>query len=204
MDFFTSDWHLNDEMILKVCKRQFKSVERMTEVIVQRANQRAQVKSDNIIHVGDFIQRGLDRGTGNKETQVSAKAVLANLWANVILLEGNHDENNRCNTVGKVLFRKVGKFDCIVQHYPSGHDNFYINCSDKHSPTLESPTSRFVTINICGHVHDKWAFKLDNYFGVLNVNVGIDIYPYMIKECDLATKIEAELKKLGKTAYRFL
>lgn len=35
MDFFTSDWHLNDELILKVCKRQFKSAARMTEVIVQ-------------------------------------------------------------------------------------------------------------------------------------------------------------------------
>ena len=199
MDFFTSDWHLNDELILKVCKRQFKSAARMTEVIVQRANQRAQAKTDNIIHVGDFIQRGLDRGTGDKDTQVSAKSVIANLWANVLLIEGNHDENNRCHTVGKVLFRKVGKFDCIVQHYPSGHDNFFISNSDKHSPT-----SPFVTIDICGHVHDKWAFKFDSCFGVLNVNVGIDIYPYMIKECDLATKIEAELKRLGQKAYRFL
>lgn len=193
VDFFTSDWHLNDELILKVCKRQFRSVERMTEVIVQRANQRAQVKSDNIIHVGDFIQRGLDRGTGNKETQVSAKAILANLWANVILLEGNHDENNRCNTVGKVLFRKVGKFDCIVQHYPS-----------MVSGVVLADGGKFTVINICGHVHDKWAFKYDADRNVLNVNVGIDIYPYMIKECDLAQKIEAELKKLGKTAYRFL
>lgn len=192
MDFFTSDWHLNDELILKVCKRQFKNAARMTEVIVQRANQRAQVKSDNIIHVGDFIQRGLDRGTGDKETQVSAKAVLANLWANVILIEGNHDENNRCHTVGKILLRKVGKFDCVVQHYPSGSKG-YIELFP-----------RYMTINICGHVHGKWAFKYDPDFGVLNVNVGIDIYPYMIKECDLATKIEAELKRLGKKAYRFL
>ena len=193
MDFFTSDWHLNDELILKVCKRNFKSAARMTEVIVDRANQRAKLKSDNIIHVGDFIQRGLDRGTGDKETQVSAKAVLANLWANVILIEGNHDENNRCHTVGKVLFRKVGKFDCIVQHYPSTVDE---------SICFRNPSG--LIINICGHVHDKWAFKLDEQLSVLNVNVGIDIYPYMIKECDLATKIETELKRLGKKAYRFL
>ena len=199
MDFFTSDWHLNDELILKVCKRPFKSAKRMSEVYIKQANQRAKLKSDNIIHVGDFIQRGLDRGTGVREDQVSAKDALSQITANVILLEGNHDENNRCSTAGKVLFRKVGKFDCIVQHYPSGHDNFYIDSLDKNSPT-----SPFVTINICGHVHDKWAFKLDNNCGVLNVNVGIDIYPYMIKECDLATKIEAELKRLGKKAYRFL
>ena len=196
MDFFTSDWHLNDEMILKVCKRNFKNAARMTEVIVQRANQRAKLKSDNIIHVGDFIQRGLDRGTGDKTTQVTAKEVLAVMWANVILIEGNHDENNRCHTIGKVLFRKVGKFDCIVQHYPSfvGGKNFMCPFYD----------DNYVVINICGHVHDKWAFKYDAKLNVLNVNVGIDIYPYMIKECGLATKIEAELKRRGKKAYRFM
>lgn len=196
MDFFTSDWHLNDELILKVCKRQFKSAARMTEVIVDRANQRAKLKSDNIIHVGDFIQRGLDRGTGDKDTQISTKAVLANLWANIILLEGNHDENNRCHCVSKVLLRKVGKFDCIVQHFPS------INQEAIVFPLVS--TKHYVYVNICGHVHDKWAFMYDEENSVLNVNVGIDIYPYMIKECDLAMKIETELKKLGKKVYRFL
>ena len=62
----------------------------------------------------------------------------------------------------------------------------------------------YTVINICGHVHDKWAFRYDAKLNVLNVNVGIDIYPYMIKECDLAMKIEAELKRLGKTPYWFM
>ena len=194
MDFFTSDWHLNDELILKVCKRPFKSAKRMAEVYIKQANQRAKLKSDNLIHIGDFIQRGLDRGTGIREDQISAKDTLSQLAANVILLEGNHDENNRCNTIGKILLRKVGKLDCIVQHYPSGSKG-YIDYA---------PRYPYVVVNICGHVHDKWAFNYDAKFSVLNVNVGIDIYPYMIKECDLATKIEAELKRLGKKAYRFL
>lgn len=198
MDFFTSDWHLNDELILKVCKRPFKSAKRMSEVYIKQANQRAKLKSDTIIHVGDFIQRGLDRGTGVREDQLSAKDALSQIAANVVLIEGNHDENNRCNTVGKVLFRKVGKFDCVVQHYPSGTKGYMPRVFWPHKD------SQFVDINICGHVHDKWAFRYDEQFNVLNVNVGIDIYPYMIKECDLAAKIEAELKKLGKKAYRFL
>lgn len=193
MDFFTSDWHLNDELIREVCKRPFKTAKRMSEVYIKQANQRAKAKTDNIIHIGDFIQCGLDRGTGVREDQISANDVLKQLNANVILLEGNHDENNRCNTVGKVLFRKVGKFDCIVQHYPSIVAGAVLAVGGK-----------FTVINICGHVHDKWAFKYDADRNVLNVNVGIDIYPYMIKECDLAQKIESELKKLGKTAYRFL
>lgn len=193
MDFFTSDWHLNDELILKVCGRNFKSAKRMTEVLIKQANQRAKDKTDTIIHVGDFIQRGLDRGTGVREDQISARDALNRLAANVLLLEGNHDDNNRCNTVGKVLFRKVGKFDCIVQHFPSTVPEAFC---------FRNPGG--LVINICGHVHDKWAFKLDEHANVLNVNVGIDNYPYMIKECDLAMKIETELKRFGKKAYRFL
>lgn len=196
MDFFTSDWHLNDELILKVCKRPFKSAKRMSEVYIKQANQRAKLKSDTIIHVGDFIQRGLDRGTGVREDQISAKDALSQITANVVLLEGNHDENNRCSTAGKVLLRKVGKIDCIVQHYPSFSQEAML------FPLVA--TKHYVYVNICGHVHDKWAFKLDNSCDVLNVNVGIDIYPYMVKECDLAMKIEAELKRLGKKAYKFL
>ena len=193
MDFFTSDWHLNDELILKVCKRPFKTAKRMSEVYIKQANQRAKLKSDTIIHVGDFIQRGLDRGTGVREDQISAKDALSQITANVVLLEGNHDENNRCSTAGKVLFRKVGKLDCIVQHYPSTSPEAFC---------FRNPSG--LVINICGHVHDKWAFKLDEHTNVLNVNVGIDIYPYMVKECDLAAKIEAELKRIGKKAWRWM
>lgn len=196
MDYFTSDWHLNDELILKVCQRPFKDAKRMTEVLIKQANQRAKLKSDNIIHIGDFIQRGLDRWTGDKKSQISAKDALSKLSANVILLEGNHDDNNHCSTVGKVLFRKVGKFDCVVQHYPSISKEGYVQAY--------SDSSRHVTINICGHVHKKWAFFYDKELGILNVNVGIDIYPHMIKECELALKIEAELKKIDKKAYKFL
>lgn len=192
MDFFTSDWHLNDELILKVCKRQFKNAARMTEIIVKRANERAKLKSDNIIHVGDFIQRGLDRGTGDKATQVTAKEVLANLWANVILIEGNHDENNRCSTAARFLVRKVGKFDVVVQHFPSTSAECWIPYK------VGDPR---IMINICGHVHDKWDVFFDYNRRVINFNVGIDIYPYMVKECDLAQKIEKETK--GLKLYRF-
>lgn len=194
MDFFTADWHINDELILKVCKRPFKTAKRMSEVYIKQANQRAKLKSDNIIHVGDFIQRGLDRGTGVREDQLSAKDALSQITANMVLLEGNHDENNRCGTVGRALLRKVGKFDCVVQHMPS-----------------TSPGEKYVIgrqertlINVCGHVHGKWAFQYDKAKNVLNVNVGIDIYPYMVKECDLAQKIEAELKRLGLSPLWFL
>ena len=193
MDFFTSDWHLNDELIREVCKRPFKTAKRMSEVYIKQANQRAKTKTDNIIHVGDFIQRGLDRGTGVREDQISANDALKQLNANVILLEGNHDGNNRCNASGKVLIRKVGNIDCIVQHYPSNIDS-----------TFHIDGGKYTTVNICGHVHDKWAFYYDKIDNVLNVNVGIDIYPHMLKECELAELIKKEANRLKLRLYRFI
>lgn len=193
MDFFTSDWHLNDELIREVCKRPFKTAKRMSEVYIKQANQCAKAKTDNIIHVGDFIQRGLDRGTGVREDQISANDALKQLNANVILLEGNHDGNNRCNALGKVLIRKVGSIDCIVQHYPSNIGN-----------TFRIDGGKYTTVNICGHVHGKWTFFYDKAANALNVNVGIDIYPYMVKECDLAELIKKEAQRLNLKLYRFI
>jgi len=193
MDFFTADWHLNDEMILKACRRPFKTAARMTEVYVKQANQRAKTKADTIVHVGDFIQRGLDRGTGDRESQVSASEALASLSANVVLLEGNHDGSNRCRTAGSVLVRRLCGIDCVVQHYPS---------TDRRAVLPPSPGG--VLVNVCGHVHDRWRFMYDEENQVLNVNVGIDVYPHMAKETDLALDVAKELKRLGLKAGRLL
>lgn len=194
MDFFTSDWHLNDELIREKCNRQFKNAARMNDVFIQRANARAH-KSDVIIHVGDFIQRGMDRGTGlDRDKQIKAAEALEKLEANVILLQGNHDENNRCNTAAKMLIRKVSGIDCIVQHYPSNVSGAFGIDINKY----------YTTVNICGHVHKAWAFFHDKDRNVLNVNVGIDIYPNMIKEHDLFCKISKYASLNNLKIRRFL
>jgi hypothetical protein len=58
--FFTADWHLNSEGTRSVCNRPFKTVEKMNERIIANANSRAKTRSDLIVHVGDFCQRGDD------------------------------------------------------------------------------------------------------------------------------------------------
>lgn len=196
MDFFTSDWHLNDELIREKCGRKFKDAARMNEVFIKTANQRAH-KNDVILHVGDFIQRGMDRGTGlAREKQLTAAEAIEKLDASIFLFEGNHDENNRANAVGRVMFRKVGKFDCVVQHLPS-------TSSTKDLRPI-FPAANGYLINICGHVHNAWQFFVDQRNRVVNFNVGIDIYPYMIKECDLAQVIAKTLAKLSIRPTYFL
>lgn len=165
----------------------------MNEVFINNANARAH-ESDVIIHVGDFIQRGLDRGTGlDKDKQIKANEALAKLEANVILIQGNHDENNKCNTAAKMLIRKISGIDCIVQHYPSTIEG-----------SFGIDVNKYTVVNICGHVHNAWAFFYDHNKNVLNVNVGIDIYPNMIKEYDLFCKITKYASKNNLKLRRFL
>ena len=197
MTYFTSDWHLNDELIREKCKRQYRSAARMTEMFIKTANQRAKAKTDTIIHVGDFIQKGLDRGTGDKANQITAKEAIAALNAQIVLVEGNHDENNGAVPIARCLFSKVGRFDVLVQHFPSTCKEF-----KKVIPFVGHVRAGEAIINICGHVHNAWSFDFDEQRRVLNVNVGIDIYPQMIAESVLFGKIDSVLHKLGLKAAR--
>ena len=198
MTYFTSDWHLNDELIREKCKRPWKSAKRMTEMLIRNANERAKTKSDTIIHVGDFIQKGLDRGTGDKANQITAKEAIAAINAQIVLIEGNHDGNNGAVPAARFLLTKVGKYDVMVQHLPS------TSRTDKLRPIVDLYDRRRgeVLINICGHVHNAWNFYHDTVNGILNVNVGIDIYPQMIAESVLFGKIDSALHKLGLKAAR--
>lgn len=196
MDFFTSDWHLNDELIREKCGRKFKDAARMNEVFIKTANQRAHA-ADLIIHVGDFIQRGMDRGTGlDRDKQLTANEAIKQIDASILLLEGNHDDNNRARTAGKMLVRKVGKYDVVVQHAPSNSHLKFIRPM--------ASTSGTYLLNICGHVHKAWPYFIDHAAKVVNINIGIDIYPYMIKECDLAQVIEKILTKHSIRPTRFV
>ena len=191
MDFFTSDWHLNDELIREKCGRKFKNAARMNEVFIKQANQRAHA-SDTIIHVGDFIQRGMDRGTGlERSKQIKTAEALEQIDANVLLLEGNHDENNRCNAAGKCLIRKVGRIDCLVQHFPSTALGFWCPSCFRHTDP------HIFIVNVCGHVHRAWKVFIDWQRKVINFNIGIDIFPYMVKEAELADLISRTLAAEG-------
>lgn len=178
--YFTSDFHLGDETLIHFGVRQFKSGTRMSEVLIKNANSRAK-ESDTIIHVGDFVAYGKDRGI--ESPRISGTEYKKKFLADVVLLEGNHDANNHVQTSGKFMVVDIGPYKNVtVSHYPSWYSQskpFFIG--KKHG------------IHLCGHVHSEWKVARSN--GILNINIGVDVWNNQIVGIpDLIRLIEKELK----------
>lgn len=81
--FFTSDWHLYHNNILRYCptSRPFTSVEEMNEGIIN-AHNRIVSDNDHVYNLGDF----------SFGTESQTKEVLSRLKGNIHLILGNHDK----------------------------------------------------------------------------------------------------------------
>ena len=202
--FFTADWHLNSEGTRIVVPRPFKTVDKMNERIIANANQRAKSRSDVIVHVGDFCQRGDDNHYKDETARTGFKdkpeSFLDSISATFVNVEGNHDGNNDVRSVCRSMITKIGRFwDASVGHYPSWYD-------DARGTFISHRGRRDWTIRICGHVHEKWKHRFDMENMVLNVNVGVDAWRYQIvSESELLgyighveKEIEELIRKEGK------
>lgn len=174
--YFTSDWHLNSSNIIKYAGRPFKSAEKMAEAYVRSCNQQAKDPNDTVIHVGDFFLKGFDRHddkTGHdKSLGFSAKHYLDQIIAQVALIEGNHDSSNIGHTLCKQMIIDLGPFKSTsISHYPSFEQGTW---------TLRGKDEEHLHIHLCGHVHDKWKWRLDRERFVLNINVGVDAWRQQI------------------------
>ena len=155
--FFTADWHLNSEGTRSVCNRPFKTVEKMNERIIANANNRAKTRSDLIVHVGDFCQRGDDNHYESEELRggvnMNPSAFLDKIAATFVNIEGNHDDNNGVRSIGRNIITKI-----------------------------QGPW----TIRLCGHVHGAWKHRIDFENNILNINVGVDVWKYnIVSESDI-------------------
>jgi len=174
--YFTSDWHLNSSNIIKYAGRPFKTSEKMAEAYVRSCNQQAKDPNDTVIHVGDFFLKGFDRHDENaghdKSLGFSAKHYLDQIAAQMVLVEGNHDASNVGHTLCKQMIIDLGPFKSTsISHYPS---------FEKGTWTLKGRDLEHLHIHLCGHVHDKWKWKIDHERFVLNINVGVDAWKQQI------------------------
>lgn len=182
--FFTADWHLNSEGTRSVYNRPFKTVEKMNERIIANANSRAKSRSDLIVHVGDFCQRGDDNHYENdglrSGVNVNPSVFLDKIVATFVNIEGNHDDNNGVRSIGRNIITKVGNFhDASVGHYPTWHE-------DARGTFISHRNQLHWTIRICGHVHRAWKHKIDLENNILNINVGVDVWRYnIVSELDI-------------------
>lgn len=180
--FFTSDFHLGDETLIARKLRPFKSGKRMTDVLISNANTRAKDPSDTIIHLGDFVSYGKDHDI--ECARISGNDYKKRFVSDVVLIEGNHDANNNVKTIGKCMFLDIG---------------IYKNVSASHFPSWYKQNDGLIfrkkgSIHLCGHIHDHWKYMISDD-GVLNINVGVDVWNYQIVSIQDLIKLIQKIKK---------
>ena len=173
--FFTSDLHLQSSEhpgIIEWAHRPFKSVAKHDAALIRGINERCK-PDDLLIHVGDFMNYGKNRGT--EAGRNKPDFYLSQIHCQVVCLEGNHDPNNHVRCIGRTLTTKVGRFVVSVGHYPSYDERF---------EDVNTPIYGWLRIHLCGHVHDIWRYKFDRH--VLNINIGMDAWKYRpVSEAEL-------------------
>jgi len=161
--WFTADCHFDHDNIIKYCKRPFKNIGHMNETIIKRWND--VVDNDDLVyHVGDFAFKGIENGREFEQR----------LNGDIVHIQGNHDLNNGIKTYITKCMMFFGGKDVFVQHHPPE----------------ELPICDFV---ICGHIHDKWKFKLHKQNpSIPIINVGVDVNQFT------PVSTEAVLKQYNK------
>ena len=178
--FFTSDLHLQSTEapgIIEWAHRPFKSVEKHDAALIRGIRERVKPE-DMLIHVGDFMNYGKNRG--RESGRRKAEDYMLVIDRNIVFLEGNHDPNNHVRTIGRTLTTKVGKYIVSIGHYPSYDKRFeYVQ-----TPEYFTADHCAFRIHLCGHVHDAWSYKFD--FRTLNINIGVDAWKYRpVSEAEL-------------------
>lgn len=110
--FFTSDTHFNHERIIPFCDRPFSSVKEMNETLIYNWNNI--VPPDGyVFHLGDFAW-------GH-----NIKNIIYELNGNIILIKGNHDEQNLKKGMYKYFYEiydqlhlQIGNTSLYLNHYP--------------------------------------------------------------------------------------
>jgi len=164
--FFSADCHFDHANIIKYCHRPFKTVEDMNNTIVDNWNKI--VRSDDLVyHVGDFAYRG----------HTNARVWESRLNGQIVHIRGNHDNNNGVKTLIDKCMMFFGGKDVFVQHHP---------------PDIV-PSCDFC---ICGHIHDKWKYKMIENVPV--INVGVDVWNYEPVKIDNVLKFYNKIMKSEK------
>ena len=158
----TADTHYFHHNIIKYCKRPFKSVEKMNNVLIDNHNDTVK-KEDDIFIIGDFIW-------GNDKSRASS--IVSRLNGNIHLILGNHDN--------------MKPFDYVNAGVKSVHTSLELekNLYLAHDPAVRC-TLPDNAVLICGHVHGLFKFLIDKKVA----NCGVDIWDFKpIKLSELLSK----------------
>ena len=146
--WFTADTHFGHENIIKLCKRPFKTLEKMDAVLTKNWNARVK-KNDTVIFIGDFCYKTADG--------LKAKDYIEKLNGYPVFIRGNHDQNNTMDTRIISLVLEIADKEVFCVHSPEDFSSAY-------------------SLNLVGHVHQ--TFKVRRIYNTHLVNVGVDVWRY--------------------------
>ena len=105
-------------------------------------------EEDLVYHLGDFAFLSKSK----------LAEIVNRLNGKIILIQGNHDSNS------------------IRSLFWESHKSLEVNVNGKTIHLSHYPKSHECGLVLCGHVHEKW--KVADYSGITNVNVGVDVWDY--------------------------
>lgn len=158
--WFTADFHEGHANIIKYCNRPFNNIEEMHRKLVKNFNERVK-EYDTVFHDGDFNFYNTAGGKVGEGIKRKPEEYLKDFNGRWIFIKGNHDRNNKLNTLIESIIIKYGRQKINIVHNP-------IHISHK------------ITINLTGHVHDLWKFKQikTKKRTIYCINIGIDVWGY--------------------------
>ena len=163
MIYYIADTHFRDQAIFDKCKRPFKSLDEMEEVIIQKWN--AKVKDKDIVYVlGDIT----------KDDDISSLEIFSRLNGHKHLIVGNHDHLLIEDIKESNVFESVKFIDLIM-------DNNRKVCIC-HYPLMDWMEFNRQGILVYGHIHNKTPnnghpYKMikDYYKDLPAYNCGVDV-----------------------------
>lgn len=168
--YVTADLHLGHFNIIRYTGRPFESLDEMNDTIIRAWN--------NIVAPDDVVYLLGDITLKNKNNAIE---LIPLLNGKIILVRGNHDIGTD---------RLLG-----VDNIVSVHDRIEMGCNEKdvilvHDP-VDAPAD---AITLCGHVHEKWAFKYPGQFVGHHPNEKRKIKPILRKAMMMNVGIDADYR----------
>lgn len=112
MDWFTADWHLDHENIIKFCNRPFKNAEEMNNVIINNVNS-VVLPNHRLYVLGDIANKQASGRLAQFRSRINCTSVYAVL--------GNHDKYEEIRKHFTVLpaqhMYKQDDYRLVLSHY---------------------------------------------------------------------------------------
>lgn len=151
MIYFTADWHLNHEKIIKYCDRPFSNIKEMNNTIIRNYKEVID-DNDTVYFLGDLCLY-------REHMKESFIKTFSKLPGRKILIMGNHDYLN--------------PFTYIECGFESVHTSllFNENIVLVHDPSIAKVDK--TKYWLCGHVHKLFKSLNGNI-----INVGVDVWKF--------------------------